>query len=86
MKVKATYEKQVHQIEYQTGQSLLEACLTAKIAAPYSCMEGHCGACEAKLTLGKVMQSDQLVQAGQVIRTCMSKVVGEVCEFDYDSN
>ncbi len=46
-----------HAITVNAGQTLLEAALAAGIDAPYSCAEGHCGACMSLLREGEVQMA-----------------------------
>jgi 2-polyprenyl-6-methoxyphenol hydroxylase-like FAD-dependent oxidoreductase/ferredoxin-NADP reductase len=43
-----------YKVETLEGKSLLDSCLEAGIKAPYSCKEGVCRSCRAKLTRGRV--------------------------------
>ena len=41
-----------HRFSWPTGQLLLDALLEADVPAPFSCMQGECGACQCTLTGG----------------------------------
>lgn len=41
-------------IMVEQGQTILEAALAAGVNWPYGCAHGMCGACKARLLLGKV--------------------------------
>jgi ferredoxin len=68
---------------------LLEAALRAGIDAPYSCIDGGCGVCRAKLLLGDVHveQTDGLsasdVAEGWIL-TCQSRPATDVVHIAYD--
>jgi fatty acid desaturase/ferredoxin len=70
-------------------ESLLEAALRAGIDAPYSCIDGGCGVCRAKLLLGDVHveQTDGLsasdVAEGWIL-TCQSRPATDVVHIAYD--
>ena len=80
-----------HELAYQDGESLLETALRADINPPYSCMEGVCCSCEAKLLSGKVDHSEDSIldeselSAGKIL-TCQSRIDPgcERVEISYD--
>ena len=43
-----------HHLVCAPGQTLLEALLAAGLPVPFSCQEGHCGACMVRLAIGTV--------------------------------
>lgn len=43
---------QVHTLDYQAGDTILEATRRAALKAPFSCEQGSCGTCMAQLTSG----------------------------------
>lgn len=86
VKMKIENNKRSFNVEIENGQSILEACITANVNPPYSCLEGHCGACEARLLKGEVLQEGVAIKAPAMVRTCMSKPANESCELSYDSN
>jgi fatty acid desaturase/ferredoxin len=70
-------------------ESLLEAALRAGVDAPYSCIGGGCGACEAKLLLGDVhmercdgLSEDKVAQ--RWILTCRSRPATDVVHIEYE--
>ncbi len=70
-------------------ESLLEAALRAGIDAPYACISGRCGACEAKLLIGNVhMKRNDDLSTGHGaecwILTCQSRPISDVVHIEYD--
>lgn len=60
-------------IKVKSGKSILQASLENGIHVPYSCTEGQCGSCRAKLTSGEVklrknyILSDEELKDGQIL-------------------
>lgn len=54
----AVLKKSGIQLEIQPGKSLLDTILEAGVNAEYSCKEGVCGACEARVISGEVDHHD----------------------------
>jgi ferredoxin-NADP reductase len=48
----------LHAFTVRSGETLLEAGLRAKVAMPFSCTMGGCGACKVKLYSGAVVMSE----------------------------
>jgi ferredoxin len=49
-----------HAFDWSGAGTILDAALAAGIPAPFSCREGHCGACKARLITGDVDQTNAL--------------------------
>ena len=49
-----TLDGEDHTVPIATGESLLQAALTAGIDAPHNCTEGRCGTCKSWLRSGDV--------------------------------
>lgn len=68
---------------------ILESLIEAGQNPPYSCMNGACMACMAKVTKGRVYQedpgilTDENVEAGETL-TCQAKPLTETVIIDYD--
>jgi ferredoxin-NADP reductase/DMSO/TMAO reductase YedYZ heme-binding membrane subunit len=65
------------EITADAGESVLDAALRAGLELPYSCRDGVCGTCRARLDSGRVDQptadlSDAEVEAGYVL-TCQAR-------------
>jgi 3-ketosteroid 9alpha-monooxygenase subunit B len=77
-----------HRVPYERGQTVLVACQQAGLTPPFSCTEGFCGCCMAKLTAGEVRMinndflSDREVADGWVL-TCQSVPVASACSVKY---
>jgi ferredoxin len=73
-----TLDAEDHTVPICSGETLLQAALTAGIDAPRSCTEGHCGTCMAWLRNGDVTMtstralSKRNIQRGYVL-ACQSR-------------
>lgn len=52
-------------LEVSSARPLLDSLLEAGIAAPYSCREGICGACETPVLEGEVNHRDSILSPGE---------------------
>ncbi len=90
-KIKVTLDGKAHSLECHRGESLLEACLREGLEAPFSCTEGACMSCLAKLTKGSVRQKDYGILTEDNIKdleflSCSAfPEEGTGVEFSYDS-
>ncbi len=79
MQVKFNYnrlsEKISKTVTYEKGDTLLDTAIKNDIPAPYSCMEGICETCQAKVVSGRVDFHDAagLTKAGGRVLTCQTK-------------
>lgn len=80
---------QTHTVSWPRGEKLLDALLAAGIEAPFSCREGHCGACAATLLSGEVdmevndvLEPDDLAEG--LILACQSLSTSDSAEVTYD--
>lgn len=70
--------------------SLLETLLEAGHNPPYSCMDGACMACMAKLVEGRVYQNDpgilteENIERGEIL-TCQARALSKKVKIDYDN-
>jgi 3-ketosteroid 9alpha-monooxygenase subunit B len=77
-----------HEVPYQAGERVLHAARRAGLDPPFSCEEGYCSCCMAKLARGEVKMhandclSPQLVQEGWVL-TCQSRCVSKHVRIEY---
>ncbi len=54
---------QTHSLSWPRGEKLLDVLLEKGIEAPYSCREGHCGACATTLVSGEVeMEANDVLE------------------------
>jgi 3-ketosteroid 9alpha-monooxygenase subunit B len=75
-------------VPYSAGKTLLRAAIDAGVDAPYSCEEGFCGCCVAKLLDGEVeMAADDALSKDEkkrgLILTCQSTPKTRKCAFEY---
>lgn len=80
---------QTHTVSWPRGEKLLDVLLTNGIEAPFSCREGHCGACAATLVSGEVdMETNDVLEADDLadglILVCQSCPVSDSAEVTYD--
>lgn len=78
-----------HEIQCDEGDTILDACLKAGLAAPYSCLEGVCTACMAVKLSGEIeMREDTALDPGEVIQgrilTCQAKVTSDQAKITYE--
>lgn len=75
-------EFQIHgnvtKINYEKGDSLLEAAMRNGLNPSYSCLEGVCAACKAKVVSGKVdFSEDTILDEGEAnqgfVLTCRAR-------------
>ena len=80
---------QTHTVSWPRGEKLLDVLLADGIEAPYSCQEGHCGACATTLVSGEVeMETNDVLDpddlAEGLILACQSRPVTDEVEVTYD--
>jgi len=80
---------QTHTASWPRGEKLLDVLLDKGLEAPYSCREGHCGACATTKLAGEVvmevndaLEPDDL--ADGLILACQSRPVTDSVEVSYD--
>jgi 3-ketosteroid 9alpha-monooxygenase subunit B len=77
-----------HEIAYEAGERVLAAVRRAGLEPPFSCEEGYCSCCMAKLRKGEVVMAandcltPELVDEGWVL-TCQSRCVSGDIEIEY---
>ena len=80
---------QTHTVSWPRGEKLLDVLLDKGIEAPYSCREGHCGACATTVVSGEVeMETNDVLEhddlAEGLILACQSHPVSDEVEVSYD--
>jgi 3-ketosteroid 9alpha-monooxygenase subunit B len=80
---------QKHAVPYKEGLSILKAAREAGLDAPYSCEEGFCGCCAARLLEGRVHMaaSDALTEEEKrrgLILTCQARPLTARCKVRYE--
>ena len=80
---------QTHTVPWPRTEKLLDVLLERGIEAPFSCREGHCGACaatalngEVAMEVNDVLESDDLSDG--LILVCQARPVSESVEVSYD--
>lgn len=80
---------QTHTVEWPRARKLLDVLLDAGIEAPYSCREGHCGACattklqgEVDMEVNDVLDADDLAEG--LILACQAHPLSDAVEVSYD--
>jgi 3-ketosteroid 9alpha-monooxygenase subunit B len=77
-----------HEVAYEAGERVLHAARRAGLDPPFSCEEGYCSCCMAKLVSGKVAMASNdcltpdLLAEGWVL-TCQSRCVSEKVRIEY---
>jgi 3-ketosteroid 9alpha-monooxygenase subunit B len=77
-----------HEVPYRKGEKVLRAARDAGLDPPFSCEEGYCSCCMAKLTAGAVKMdnndclSQSLLDEGWVL-TCQSRCVSGKVKVEY---
>ncbi|MEZ4376411.1 MAG: ferredoxin--NADP reductase [Polyangiaceae bacterium] len=88
--IRVRWDKKLHLVPYQAGQTLLQAAVAAGVDPPYSCEEGYCSSCQAKLTAGEVKMavndclSDDEIADGCIL-ACQAYPLTEDIEIDWDA-
>jgi len=78
-----------HEIEYRAGEPILAAAIRAGLDVPYSCQDGYCGCCMAKLRAGEVqMATHEALTKRELadgwVLTCQAKPITGVCEVEFE--
>lgn len=78
-----------HEITWPRSAKLLDVLLSQGLDPPFSCREGHCGACAATLTSGKVtMEVNDVLEPSDIeeglILTCQAHPDSDSVEVTYD--
>jgi 3-ketosteroid 9alpha-monooxygenase subunit B len=77
-----------HEVPYQAGERVLDAARRAGLDPPFSCEEGYCSCCMAKLGSGEVKMAandcltPDLLEEGWVL-TCQSRCTGGKVRIEY---
>jgi ring-1,2-phenylacetyl-CoA epoxidase subunit PaaE len=89
-KIIATISGETIEVDAKPGQSVLETLLEAGAQPPYSCMDGACMACLAKVTEGRVYQEDPGILADDNVQncetlSCQAKPASRIVKVSYDN-
>lgn len=83
-------ESREHRLDYQSGDTVLEAARRAGLRPPFSCESGNCATCMAHVDAGSVRMrvnnalSAEEVEAGWVL-TCQAIPTSPEVVVDYDA-
>lgn len=85
----AELDGETHTVSWPRGAKLLDVLLDAGLDAPFSCREGHCGACACTLRSGKVdMEVNDVLEQQDLdeglILACQSRPETDSVEVTYD--
>ena len=88
-KIVAVINGESVEVNAKPGQNILETLLEAGANPPYSCMDGACMACLAKIESGRVYQDDPGILteeniAAREILTCQAKPLSRVVRVTFD--
>ena len=80
---------QTHTVSWPRDEKLLDVLLAKGIEAPFSCREGHCGACATTILSGEVeMETNDVLEpddiADGLILACQSHPSSDSVEVTYD--
>lgn len=79
---------ETHEVPYRAGERVLQAARRAGLQPPFSCEEGYCSCCMAKLATGRVVMvandclTPELLDEGWVL-TCQSRCVSAQIRVEY---
>lgn len=78
-----------HTVAWPRGEKLLDVLVAKGIEAPFSCREGHCGACavtkvsgEVEMEINDVLEAEDLDEG--LILACQARPVSDEVEVTYD--
>ena len=80
---------QTHTVSWPRSQKLLDVLVAKGIEAPFSCREGHCGACATTLVSGEIeMETNDVLEAEDLaeglILACQAHPLSDEVEVTYD--
>lgn len=89
MKLKVTLNGENYELDYKSGYTILSILRRHKLNPPYSCSQGRCGKCKAKLISGTVNQDfgsglGLEDRKQNYILTCCSRGESEQIELDFE--
>jgi ring-1,2-phenylacetyl-CoA epoxidase subunit PaaE len=89
-KIIATLHGETLECDAKENQSILETLIEAGANPPYSCMDGACMACLAKVDKGLIYQEDPGILSDDNIEnkealTCQARPASRVVHVNYDS-
>lgn len=88
IQISVLLDGETREVPYEEGESVLHAARRAGMDPPFSCEEGYCSCCMAKLTEGEVKMTandcltPELLEEGWVL-TCQSRCVSPKIKIEY---
>jgi 2-polyprenyl-6-methoxyphenol hydroxylase-like FAD-dependent oxidoreductase/ferredoxin-NADP reductase len=87
--IKIQLDDRIEQVPYTEGETLLDAALRAGLPAPFSCQEGICATCRARLVEGKVvMDKHEALSKDEandsLVLTCRAKALSQQCSVRFE--
>jgi ferredoxin-NADP reductase len=87
--IEATIDGQTHKVTYKKDQTVLECLLDAGLNPPYSCLDGACMACIAKVETGLVYQNDMGILTEDNLEakeclTCQARPASKYTKVNYE--
>lgn len=89
-KIIAQINGETLEVAAKEGQSILDTLLEAGAQPPYSCLDGACMACMAKIQDGRVYQQDPGILTDDNVKhcealTCQAKPLSRIVKVSYDN-
>ena len=80
MKCQITCHGRTETVEIAPEESLLEAAIKVGLEPPYSCLEGVCGTCRARIEKGEVFSADEVTMKAPelIVKTCMTRPKSDI--------
>ena len=87
--VTITLDGQTHEVAYQEGETILAAGARAGLDIPFSCKDGYCSCCMARLKRGQVfMPTHEALSQSEIddgwVLACQARPTTSECEIEYE--
>lgn len=86
MKCQITCHGRTVTTEIAPDESLLEAAIKVSMEPPYSCLEGVCGTCQARVEKGEVISAEAMTSKAPdlIVKTCLTRPKSDII-INYDN-